>query len=39
VLVEPYVVFAELALDLLDRSGREKPPHDRAVREVLSRWR
>ena len=38
-LVGPYIVLAELALDLLERSGREKPPHDRAVREVLAKWR
>jgi predicted short-subunit dehydrogenase-like oxidoreductase (DUF2520 family) len=38
-LVEPYVVLAELALDLVERSDRDGERHDRAVREVLAKWR
>jgi predicted short-subunit dehydrogenase-like oxidoreductase (DUF2520 family) len=38
-LVEPYVVLAELALDLVERSDRDSSSHDQEVREVLSRWR
>jgi predicted short-subunit dehydrogenase-like oxidoreductase (DUF2520 family) len=38
-LVKPYVILAELALALVERSGRTKPARDAEVREVLARWR
>jgi predicted short-subunit dehydrogenase-like oxidoreductase (DUF2520 family) len=38
-LVKPYVILAELALDLVVRSGGTKPASDADVREVLARWR